>query len=376
MGRTKTKKKLRATTAKVEPSSSVATKPPPSIPSLLEKAQTLLTQCNYELAHKFLVRVLDHEPSHVSARELLGEVQLEMGELDAAKQTFESLLPPSPYASTPPSSSAHLNLAQLSQDPHGALRHYQAAVDILLPQLKGKKRALGEESSDAEDEVGAKAVSALAAMVEIWMSDLCFEDEAETKCENLATLALQTDPTSCEALQTLASVRMSQKRPEEAQQYAERAWERWKDLDPDSPAVPPLPLRLSLARLFLELSLYLNALTILSAVLATDDQEVEGWYLEGWCFFLMAEQARETKVNVGGLTWEELSRDSRDCVETCQTLHKAQEHPDEQILQHAQEIIAELAAAGVEPSLEDDLVQDADGDDDAWVDDDGDVDME
>jgi hypothetical protein len=57
-------------------------------------------------------------------------------------------------------------------------------------------------------------------------------------------------------------------------------------------------------------------------------------------------------------------------------LHKAQEHPDEQILQHVQEIIAELAAAGVESSPEDDLIHDADGDDDAWVDDDGDVDME
>jgi predicted Zn-dependent protease len=86
MGRTKTKKKLRVATAKVEPSSSVAAKPPPSTAALLEKAQALLTQCNYELAHKFLARLLDHEPNHVSARELLGEVQLEMGELDAAKQ--------------------------------------------------------------------------------------------------------------------------------------------------------------------------------------------------------------------------------------------------------------------------------------------------
>jgi hypothetical protein len=87
---------------------------------------------------------------------------------------------------------------------------------------------------------------------------------------------------------------------------------------PDSPAMPPLPVRLSLTRLFLELSLYPHALTILSGVLAADDQEVEGWYLEGWCFFLMAEQARETRANVEGLSWEELARDSRDCLETCQ----------------------------------------------------------
>lgn len=61
---------------------------------------------------------------------------------------------------------------------------------------------------------------------------LSFEDEAESSSEQLASLALKIDPTSCEAMQTLASVRMSQKRPEEAGQLAERAWERWKDLDP------------------------------------------------------------------------------------------------------------------------------------------------
>jgi hypothetical protein len=87
---------------------------------------------------------------------------------------------------------------------------------------------------------------------------------------------------------------------------------------PDSPAMPPLPVRLSLTRLFLELSLFVHALAILSSVLATDDQEVEGWYLEGWCFFLMAEQARETGASVDGLTWEQLARDARDCLETCQ----------------------------------------------------------
>jgi len=139
--------------------------------------------------------------------------------------------------------------------------------------------------------------------------------------------------------------------------------------------MPPLPVRLSLTRLFLELSLYMNALEILTGVLATNDEEVEGWYLEGWCFFLMAEQARESMVNVGQLTWEEIARDARNCLEICQNLHKAQKHPDEQILQHTQEIIAELATAGVELSSEE-VMDEADGDDDSWVDDEGDVEME
>ena len=44
-------------------------------------------------------------------------------------------------------------------------------------------------------------------------------------------MALETDPGHPEALQALASVRMSQQRPEEAKQCLEQAWTAWKDLD-------------------------------------------------------------------------------------------------------------------------------------------------
>lgn len=44
-------------------------------------------------------------------------------------------------------------------------------------------------------------------------------------------LALQTDSGNPEALQMLASVRMSQSRPDDAKQCLEQAWSQWKDLD-------------------------------------------------------------------------------------------------------------------------------------------------
>ncbi len=59
---------------------------------------------------------------------------------------------------------------------------------------------------------------------------------------------------------------------------------------------------------------------VLQGIMASDDEEVEAWYLEGWCFFLMAEQAREHGGKLDELTWEELARDSRDCLETCKTV--------------------------------------------------------
>lgn len=89
------------------------------------------------------------------------------------------------------------------------------------------------------------------------------------------------------------------------------------------PKVPSIPARLSLTKLFLELSLFNPALITLQGIMASDDQEMEAWYLEGWAFYLMAELAYDSpngKLEGEGLTWEELAKDSRDCLETCKNV--------------------------------------------------------
>ncbi|GJE88637.1 TPR-like protein [Phanerochaete sordida] len=380
MGRTRTKSR-KAQAAGAVPSS--LTKPEsaqqePAIPALLEKAQTLIVQYDYGLAERFVRRILEREPSHAAAREMLGVIQLETGELDAAKQTFETLIPPHPDAPSPPPPSAHLYLAQLSdEDPQNALKHYQAAVDVMVGQLKGKERAV-DSANASEDETEQKQniVRALIAMVEIWMDpsyDLCFDPAAEKNCEELINMALQIDPGNSEALQALASVRLSQQREDDAKQCLEQAWTQWKDLEPDDQRLPPIPTRLALVKMFLELELFEPALLVLTGVMAFDDQEVEAWYLEGWCFCLMAERAQEAGGAFQELTWEQLARDARDCLDTCKMLHEAQEHPDAPLLEHVHELIGKLAAQGVQPSPEDDGDEDDEG---GWEDeDDADVEM-
>jgi Tfp pilus assembly protein PilF len=63
---------------------------------------------------------------------------------------------------------------------------------------------------------------------------------AESNCENLLKTALQVDPENTEALQTLASVRMSQQRPDEAKDILEKAWSSWKDLEAGRFCIPLL----------------------------------------------------------------------------------------------------------------------------------------
>ncbi|TFK47776.1 TPR-like protein [Heliocybe sulcata] len=362
MGRSRTKsKKTSSSIAKL--ASPEQSKPAPSISALLEKARELLVQCDYNLARRFVERVLESQPDHVDAKEMLGVVQIETGDLNAAKQTFTSLLA-SPLAPA----SAHLYLAQLNDDhPRLALRHYQSAVDMITVQLKGKERAVDVIAGKDDASLKSTAVQALISMVEIWMDpsyDLCDAPEAEQTCENLLNLALQIDPDNAEALQTLASVRLSQSRPDDAKQILEKAWAKWKNRELDDESMPSIEARLSLVKLLLELSLYTPALEVLQGLIATDDQLVDAWYLEGWCFFLMAEQARESGADLEGLSWMDLARDARDCLEMCKKLSANEANPDVPMTEHVKELIGQLQALGVEPSPE----GEGEGDEDGWED--------
>lgn len=165
-----------------------------------------------------------------------------------------------------------------------------------------------------------------------------FDPNAEKTCESLLERAFEIEPNNVEALISLSSFRLSQQRQDDAKEAAQRAWTAWKDLEDGQiidisvflfrflilffhigdPAIPPIPIRIELTKRFIEVSEYSTALQILQTIMATDDQDVEAWYLEGWCFYLMAEQAKESGSKISELTWEELARDSRDCLENCQ----------------------------------------------------------
>ena len=114
-------------------------------------------------------------------------------------------------------------------------------------------------------------------------------------------------------------MRISQQRPEEARQLAERSWALWKDLEPNDATLPPISSRLTLTRLLLELEQYTSALTIIQGILASDEQEVEAWYLQGWSFVLMGEAVKNgvEVEGLGELTWQELKQDARNCLDMC-----------------------------------------------------------
>ena len=82
MGRTKPKKKVHSKAKDLHSESKKA----PSTTSLLEKAQSLIEQCDYDLALRFISRILEQDPKNAEAKEMLGVALLETGEIEGAKQ--------------------------------------------------------------------------------------------------------------------------------------------------------------------------------------------------------------------------------------------------------------------------------------------------
>lgn len=85
MGRTRTKSKhVRPQTC--NQSSSASSSTTPSVSALISKAQSIIEQCDYDLANQFIQRILQKSPNSVEAREMLGVVQIETGLVQEARK--------------------------------------------------------------------------------------------------------------------------------------------------------------------------------------------------------------------------------------------------------------------------------------------------
>ncbi|KAG8858791.1 hypothetical protein FRB96_004928 [Tulasnella sp. 330] len=327
----------------------------------VQSAETLIAQSDYSLAQKtLLVGLKAHPNDNSDMRLLLGVVEMELGDFPAAKQVLETLIPPSPTAPSLPSLDAYFYLAQFNEDPRAALRLYQSGVDLVVKALKGKGPALaGPDLS--EDDLKKKAAKALTAMVGIWMTDL-WQPEAEQQCETLLSHAQELDADNPEVLRTLASVRISQQRNDEARLLAERSWAGWKDLDPADINAPSTEDRLSLAKLFLELEAYPLSFAGVQSVLADNDQDVEAWYLQGLGYWEISNALAAGKVVAGvkeTTTSREVMQIARNCLGTCKELMVGQNYPDDELRQQAEALILEMEKKGFRQTIDPDAALEA-----------------
>jgi tetratricopeptide (TPR) repeat protein len=244
-----------------------------------------------------------------------------------------------------------------------SVRWFEKGVEVLRRELGELETKLIKkaEVQEALDEKKQKIASALCGIAEVYMTDLSWEEDAEKRCEAAVTEALLAAPESAEPLQTLASIRISQTRFEDAKAALERSTRLWKDLEPDDPKVPDFSTRISLSRLLMEAEMEDEAIEVLERLIGENDGSVEAWYLGGWCLHLLAEKQKareETK------TATSMMRASRDWLENCLKLYSMLEYEDERLKDHADELLKDLNGT-LGPATEED-----EEDDDGWEDED------
>ncbi|KAJ5983783.1 hypothetical protein N7481_005882 [Penicillium waksmanii] len=290
----------------------------------------------------------DNGPAQLPAVNLLGEINVELGDIDTARECFTRAVELDPNGSISESegggSEKFLWLAQLSEQGGAeSVQWFEKGVASLRQVLQSLEGKTSKEDIENSKEKKTKLSNALCAVAEIYMTDLSWEEDAEARCDALITEAITVTPDAPEVLQTLASIRISQLRTEDAQAALRKSTGIWKDLPPEDLTIPDFAVRISLARLLMEVSLEFEALEVLERLILEDDQSVEAWYLGGWCLYLLAEKQQAPK----DVTEEDPSESprqaslvaSREWLKQSLKLYEVLEYEDERLRDHALELV-------------------------------------
>ncbi|KAF3481461.1 uncharacterized protein GIQ15_04220 [Arthroderma uncinatum] len=356
---------------------------PKEDPQVLFERATILLQTGQPdealpLVERALNNISSDSPKYLIGLNLIGEIYVELGEVDLAREKFLRAVELDPEGEIDETidgaAEKFLWLAQLSEEGgKDSVRWFERGVGALKRNLQSLEGKSDETAEEIREGFKKRLAHALCGVVEIYMTDLSWEEDAESRCEALITEALLVAPDSSECLQTLASVRISQLRLDDAKAALSRSLDIWKDEPPESTLIPDFPSRISLSRLLMEVEMENEALQVLERMVFEDDQSIETWYLGGWCLYLIGKkdhkQAQgevdaETKEQQGA-TFFTSRKWLKHALKLCETVGYEDEKLKEHALELVQELENELGVSGEDEAGEDDVWEDETDDSDS-----------
>ncbi|KAK4128315.1 hypothetical protein N657DRAFT_562903 [Parathielavia appendiculata] len=344
--------------------------------ALLNQATSFLEEGDPETAAKIALVAYEHigEDGRQAgaALSLLGQIHVELGEVDTARAFFLAAVKADEDGSLPEDLGGgpekFLWLAQLSEEGgQNSVSWFDRGAAALRSQIQTLTDSLESRplTRDAQEAVIAekrkRLAETLCAVAEVYMTDLSWEEDAEQRCEALITEATMLAPESAETWQTVANVRISQTRTGEAQEALKRSLGLWVDLAPEDSGVPPFPSRVSLVRLLIEVDMEEQAREVTERLIAEDDRSVEALYLGGYARYRLGEKLKNRDQPSDTETWKALWRSSRKWLTQCLKVFKQEEYEDERLGEHAHELLESIKCELGES------VEDGE-DDDAWED--------
>ncbi|CAM9181062.1 unnamed protein product [Chrysoparadoxa australica] len=246
------------------------------VDALVKQARHAVDTLEPELAMKFYSRALAESKGSPTAEllEEAAELMVQTGDIEGAKGALERCVEMAPDKG----GGKWLSLAQLREG-REALACYERGIALLQAEATPGSGARSRELCLAE-----------CAVAELFMTDLCMEEEAERRCCEALDRAMKSEYNGPEPLQALASLRLSQDKLEEAAELAAKSAQRLAE----GKELPDYEFRVSSAKVVLlectESSKLGNrcctaSLEILSQLLKEDDENIEIWYLMGVAFY-------------------------------------------------------------------------------------------
>ncbi|KAM9308102.1 uncharacterized protein PAF06_012247 [Gastrophryne carolinensis] len=317
-----------------------------SIHQLLEKTEEYMDNFNYEMAQLFCQRALDIEPDNLDTLDMMGNICMELGDADKAKQVFLRAVELSP-------DKGHAKYMYLGQIhcKEEALQYFQKGVELMMQVYRDQPQMGGAASWPEQVEVTTKDIStAYCSIAEIYLTDLCMEESAGDKCKEALEKALEYCPNSPEALQLMASYLFSMEQPQEGKEYLLKSLATWLPsmqkqehqetekgalaVEAAEGALPPYESRITTAKLLIEGEELELATEILECLLEEDDEVIQVWYLLGWVCYL---QAKEPEGE------EEASKASaRTYLRKAKKLYTKLRCDDLPLLEHVEQLLGEL----------------------------------
>ncbi len=233
---------------------------------------------DFEMARRFYCRCIELEPDNFDVQVVYGEFLAEVGDVEEAKQIFADVCARGRDAVNP---SVMLSLAQL-QSGKDAVATFEQGIVRLQQLLQAGNGDSGELKS--------RIASAYCRVAEVYMTDLCFEPNAEQVCEASAKKALEYGGAdNIEALYCAASVSLSQCKKNSAKEYIIKAasvLERSAEMDQEEVNDFDITydLQLNVAKTLIEVGEPSKANSILERLLLVNDTDIELLFVTGICY--------------------------------------------------------------------------------------------
>eukprot|EP01095_Lingulamoeba_sp_RSL-Kostka_P016287 TRINITY_DN7920_c0_g1_i1.p1 TRINITY_DN7920_c0_g1~~TRINITY_DN7920_c0_g1_i1.p1 ORF type:complete len:346 (+),score=125.03 TRINITY_DN7920_c0_g1_i1:185-1222(+) len=247
-----------------------------SVESLVEKAEKCILDYELELAEKFYLRGLEIEPENTLVLDGLSQLLLDCDRVEDALEYLLKSIDLKPDEGF----DKYMNIGQLYVG-RESLACFNKAFDNCLATFKEE-----DKKQDKNEELIAILKVKLGAIccscVELFLTDLCFEKEAESECERLIEESLKWNPKNVDAYVLRTQVLCSQSKFDEASTPLLTSLLLWEKLDEKD--WPSYTTRYSTAKLLIELENFEKAAKILEKLVNEDDENAECIYLLCFCY--------------------------------------------------------------------------------------------